>query len=77
MCVYVAYQVGLPGEWSPHRVLMLLLQHPNTFSDDARDSKPYVSKGVAGVKWAGFGTAFTFSAVALNVHYNMPDVIQV
>ena len=43
---------------------------------NSTDHAPYVSKALDPVKWSGFGTAFTFSAVALNVHYNMPNVIQ-
>ena len=58
-----------------------------------KQTAPYTSHAAEGVRWSGFGTVFTFSAVrrfhnlqsswrsklaqvALNVHYNMPDVIQ-
>ncbi|KNC46149.1 uncharacterized protein AMSG_00267 [Thecamonas trahens ATCC 50062] len=53
------------------------LKYPNTFDPESSStSAPYISHATEHVKWSGFGTAFTFSAVALNVHYNMPNVIQ-
>lgn len=54
---------------------IVALYHPNTFDAAASHHAPYVSKEPNHVKWAGFGVAFSFSAVALNVQYNSPDFL--
>jgi amino acid permease len=60
--------------------ILLALWYPNPFDTEARhDTPPYISYATLtnnGMNWSGFGTIFSFAAVALNVHYNLPDVLQ-
>jgi hypothetical protein len=53
------------------------LYYPNPFDSGASKEPPYISHATDGIHWGGFGTIFSFAAVALNVHYNLPDVVTI
>jgi len=80
----VSEQAGLQRVMTGYRGVAFLLMiisvvwalfYPNPFDPKASEGFLHVSN-LNVVKWAGFGTMFSFTAVSFNVQYNLPDVIQ-
>lgn len=51
--------------------------YPNQF-DPAHSSNtpPHFVTNISPINWNGFGMIFSVAGVALNVHYNIPDIVQ-